>query len=123
MRVTDFRCGCPRPRCYKFLSDMWYIFFSKLFWVLLRVFFRVKIEGLQNIPKKTNFIIVSNHFSFLDPVIVMSHVGGVHCISMRCLYRIWWLRGFLNAIEAIPGGSASQKALDYLMHNENVGFS
>ncbi len=49
---------------------MGYWIFRALTIVLLKLLFRVKVEGLQNIPNKSNFIVASNHGSFLDAWII-----------------------------------------------------
>ena len=102
---------------------MWYWIFRAIFIVLLKLFFRFKVEGLQNIPQKTNFIIVANHTSFLDALIVMAAVPRkIHCLALRFLYGIFWVRWFLQLIEALPVGSASTKAFFLLVKNKNVGL-
>ncbi len=102
---------------------MWYRIFRILFFVIAKIFFRLKIEGLENIPQKTNFIIVSNHNSFLDPPVIMAAVRQkIHCIALRDIYKIYWLGWFLRVIETLPIGSSSQKAINLLMQNKNVGL-
>jgi 1-acyl-sn-glycerol-3-phosphate acyltransferase len=46
----------------------------------------------------------------------------IHCIALRRLYRIFWVRIFLEMIEALPIGSSSQKAVDLLLRERNVGL-
>ncbi|MCM8797156.1 MAG: 1-acyl-sn-glycerol-3-phosphate acyltransferase [Candidatus Omnitrophica bacterium] len=102
---------------------MWYWFFKILFTPIFKIFFRLKVEGLENLPKKTNFIIVANHRSYLDALVVMVAIPKkINVIAMRLLYKIWWLRWFLNINGALPCGSASQKAAELLMKNKNVGL-
>lgn len=91
--------------------------------VALKVFFGLKAEGIENLPKKTNFIIVANHVSFLDPLLVMAVVPRkIYCIALRDLYRIFWLRLFLRMMDTFPSGSSSQKAIDLLEQNKVVGL-
>ena len=102
---------------------MWYWIFKAVFFIIFKLLFRLKTEGVENIPKKSNFIIVANHSSFLDPLIVMAVVPKkIHCITLRFLYKISWIGWFLHAIEALPIGWSSQKALDLLTRNKNVGL-
>lgn len=102
---------------------MWYWIFRACARGLLKLFFRLKIEGIENIPRKTNFIIVANHPSYLDPLVVMAAVPQkIHCIALRFLYKFFWLRWFLQLVEALPVGSSSQKAIDLLNNNKNVGL-
>ena len=102
---------------------MWYWILRFYVRILLKLLFRLKIEGLENLPQKTNFIIVANHTSYLDPLVVMAAVPRkIHCLAMRFLYKFLWLRWFLKLVETLPIGSSSQKALDLLHKNQNVGL-
>src|SRR3989338_413046 len=102
---------------------MWYWLFRIIFIIIFKLCFGLKAEGLGNLPKKTNFIIVANHTSFLDATLVMAAVPRqIHCIALRGLYRIFWLRWFLRAVEALPSGSSSKGAIELLHKNKNVGL-
>jgi len=102
---------------------MWYWIFRAVFIVVLRLLFRLKAAGLENIPQKSNFIIVANHTSYLDPLVVMAVVPRkIHCIVLKNLYRVTWLRWFLRLIEAVPSGSSSEKTIELLANNKNVGL-
>lgn len=102
---------------------MWYWIFRALFIIVLKLFFRFKVEGLENLPQKTNFIIIANHASYMDSLVVMSAVPRkIHCIAVRWLYRVFFLRWFLKKIEALSSGGASGKAVSLLMAHKNVGL-
>lgn len=38
--------------------------------LLCKIFFRIEVRGKENMPKKGGFILASNHFSYLDPIIL-----------------------------------------------------
>lgn len=81
------------------------------------------MEGLENLPKKTNFIVVSNHTSFLDPFIIESVIPRkIHCLALRGLYYTSWVRWFLKLKETLPVGSSSEKAIYLLSKDEVVGL-
>lgn len=81
------------------------------------------MEGLENLPQKTNFIVVANHSSYLDTLVVGAAIPKkTYWIAMKDLYRIFWVRWFFQLIDALPSGSASDKAISLLMHNKNVGL-
>lgn len=71
--------------------------------VLARIVFRLQIRGKANIPKQGNFILASNHASFLDPVIL-----GVACprrlnyMARHSLFRIFFLGALLKNINVFP---------------------
>jgi 1-acyl-sn-glycerol-3-phosphate acyltransferase len=88
-----------------------------------KIFFRIKAEGVENIPRKSNFIIVSNHVSFLDPLLVMALVPQkIHCIALRSLYKLRRMKWVLLLGETLPSGRISRKAAHLLQHNKNVGL-
>ena len=45
-----------------------------LFGILARIFFRLKVEGQENIPKKGGFILAANHASSLDPFMIVAAI-------------------------------------------------
>lgn len=49
---------------------MLYLLFRLFFILLFKILFRVRVRGKENIPKSGNFLIASNHVSFLDPIAV-----------------------------------------------------
>ncbi len=44
--------------------------------VIIKSFFGIEMQGMENIPRKGAYILVSNHISYIDPV-------AVHAISRR----------------------------------------
>lgn len=103
---------------------MGYWIIKAISFVLLKTFFGFKVEGKENIPQKTNFIIVANHSSFLDPIIVQSVCPRkIHCLVWDKLYRNLFMRFFLWLEECISiGGVASLKAMRFLKQNRVIGI-
>lgn len=102
---------------------MWYWVFRGTSLILLKLFFRLKVEGLENLPPKNNFIVVANHASFLDPLVIAAAIPKkIHCIVSRALYRIPLLKWSLEKLEVVPTGSSSEEAADLLNKNKIVGL-
>lgn len=102
---------------------MWYWIFRPILIAIFKLFFRLKVEGLENLPQKTNFIAVANHASFLDPLVIMAAIPRkIHCIALRDLYRVSAISWFLQITDTLPSGSSSEKAIDLLTKNKNVGL-
>ncbi|PIQ89889.1 MAG: 1-acyl-sn-glycerol-3-phosphate acyltransferase [Candidatus Omnitrophica bacterium CG11_big_fil_rev_8_21_14_0_20_42_13] len=102
---------------------MFYWLFYVLFWVIFKTAFRLKVEGRENIPKKTNFIVASNHASFLDPLIIgVAIPKKIYWIAFRHLYNQIFLRWFMSLAKSLPTGKVSEKAALLLMQNKNVGI-
>jgi 1-acyl-sn-glycerol-3-phosphate acyltransferase len=73
---------------------------------LVRIFFRVKTEGLENLPKG-GYILVGNHLSYLDPLAfaysVYFHMKrSPHYLAKEALFRIPVLGGLLPKFGQIP---------------------
>ena len=60
-----------------------YGFLKFLLRTYFRVFFRLKIEGRENIPKKQTVIYASNHRSYYDPPLVGSGSRGKLCFMAK----------------------------------------
>jgi len=103
---------------------MWYWVFRTIAAIILRLFFRLKVEGTENIPQKGNFIVVANHVSFLDPFIVGAAIPKrIYWITLRNLYSASWFVGwFLKKVDTLPSGGSSKRAIYLLEHNKNVGL-
>ncbi len=102
---------------------MWYWIFKAFFTIVIRLFFKFKVEGLENIPQKTNFIVVANHASFLDPLVVgVAIPRKIYWLAFREIYTMFWLKWFMKITETLPTGGSSEKAFYLLMKNRNVGL-
>ena len=102
---------------------MWYRSFRILFILFYKFFFKLEVEGLDNIPRKTNFIIISNHTSWMDPVVLgVALPCRIYYIAMKALYRISWLKWYLKLMRALPTGTSSKQAITLLNTNKNIGL-
>jgi acyl-[acyl-carrier-protein]-phospholipid O-acyltransferase/long-chain-fatty-acid--[acyl-carrier-protein] ligase len=70
---------------------------------ILNAFFDIRYVGAENLPKEGGALIVCNHASYADPVLV----GGATSRFIRFLmfqpyFDIKWLRPFFQCLRAIP---------------------
>lgn len=82
---------------------MFYIIAKFIFLIIFKFFFRLKVTGQENIPQDGPFIIVANHSSLLDPVILgVSVRPKVIFIAAAYLFKIHWLGYLLRKANSIP---------------------
>ena len=82
---------------------MLYIIAKIKFLIIFKLFFRLKVTGQQNIPQDGPFIIVANHSSLLDPVILgVSVRPKVIFVAAAYLFKIGWLGYLLRKANSIP---------------------
>src|SRR5207244_8037452 len=63
---------------------------------LMRLLFRVRAEGLENLPENRQWVLTSNHISYLDPFALAAVLGWKH---LRNTYWAGWTGvAFTNAV-------------------------
>ncbi len=73
--------------------------------VIFRVFNRIRVEGLENIPPDGPLIVACNHLSNADPPSLLSYIALVrlpNIIAKKELFSIWPLGWALNNWGGIP---------------------
>jgi len=71
--------------------------------IIFKLVFRLKVTGSENIPKNNPFIVVANHSSLLDPVILgVSIRPKIVFVAAAYLFKIHWLGYLLRKANAIP---------------------
>ena len=98
---------------------------------LLRVVYRVKVVGRENVPRTGPVILASNHQSFIDSIFLPLTVRRrVTFVAKAEYFESWKTAWFFRAVGMIPlrrdGGSASEGALlaakDVLMSGGVLGI-
>ncbi len=80
-----------------------YGFFCLLSRVFLRVFSRIEVYGLENIPSSGAFILAPNHISFIDPPAAGAFVGReVYYMARKSLFDIPALGRIISWCNAFP---------------------
>lgn len=80
-----------------------------LAWLVINIIYRIRPTGLENIPRDGPAIVVCNHVSFMDPIIL----GGSVVRPMRFvmhfkIFEIPFLNFIFKTAKAIPIASASE---------------
>jgi 1-acyl-sn-glycerol-3-phosphate acyltransferase len=82
-----------------------------LVWILISTLYRIHSQGLENIPHKGPAVLVCNHISFVDALIV----GG--CVRRPVRFVMWYkifqipiLRFIFETAKAIPIASARENS-------------
>lgn len=102
---------------------MWYGIFRIIIGIVLKAFFGLKVEGLENLPQKTNFILVANHDSFLDPLAIgVAIPRRIYWIALSDFYNKFGLSWFMRKTGAQPTGKSATGLLKLLNEDKNVGL-
>jgi 1-acyl-sn-glycerol-3-phosphate acyltransferase len=109
------------------LNAGWFWFARWICRVFCILFFRVRTYGIDNVPKKGAFVLVSNHQSYLDPIFCVGSLKRPSSFVARdSLFRNWLFGPLISSLNAIPikqgesDLSAMRKVLDKLKKGGGV---
>ncbi|MBE3579520.1 MAG: 1-acyl-sn-glycerol-3-phosphate acyltransferase [Caldanaerobacter subterraneus] len=109
---------------------MFYYFAKVIVRAIVNVIFRIKVKGLENIPRKGPIIICPNHISLLDPPVVGALLNRrIYFMAKEELFRNPFLKLLLGTgLGAFPVKrgtadlSAIKTALNHLKKGRAVGI-
>ena len=89
---------------YLFINKITYSFISNfIVFPIFKLLFRGELVGVNNVPDKSSFIIVSNHGSLLDPPFLGHALGRkVSFMAKQELFKIPLLSSIIKACGAYP---------------------
>ncbi len=80
-----------------------------LAWIIISIFYRVRPSGIENIPDKGPAVIVCNHVSFMDPIIIGGSIRRpIRFVMYYKIFDIPFLNFFFRNAKAIPIASAQE---------------
>ena len=74
-----------------------------IIWLASRVFYRVRIRGMENIPHDGPAMLVSNHISWLDGIMLITMTSRPIRFLVYAPYaELWYLRWLARMFDVIP---------------------
>lgn len=71
--------------------------------LLTRICYRIKIEGLENVPEEGGVLLISNHVSWADAVILSAtQQRRIRFVMSKEIYEGHWLRGLFKLMKVVP---------------------
>ena len=79
-------------------------------WSVTQLFFRVRVVGAENLPKTGGALIVSNHVSYADAILIgCATPRFIRFLMWQPIYENKWLHPFCKLLQAIPLPTRSPK--------------
>ncbi|MCX5716346.1 MAG: AMP-binding protein [Candidatus Omnitrophica bacterium] len=101
---------------------------TKCLYVIFKIFFRLKIEGVENIPKEGPFILCPNHSSYLDAFIVAASVPhkcelNLFFMGFKAYFIQPVIKNLIRLMRVIPVDPAAEligamQASAFVIHNK-----
>ena len=80
-----------------------------LAWLIISVIYRIRPSGLENIPKKGPAVVVCNHVSYMDPIILAGSVRRpMRFVMWYKIFQIPLLNFIFRTMKAIPIAGARE---------------
>jgi len=74
-----------------------------LAWVLIRPIYRLRTAGLENIPERGPALLICNHISFVDPIVISAAVRRpIRFIMEHTIFEIPVMKTIFRGMKAIP---------------------
>ena len=96
---------------------------------LLKAFFRLGVEGVENVPGKKPFILAANHVSYLDPLVLGATCPRpIHFIMLREFWekpiigRLCRLAGSIPVDQRGPAAGTLRQAVGILRQGTVLGI-
>lgn len=80
-----------------------------LAWILINILYRIRPTGLENIPEKGPAVVVCNHVSYMDPILLTGSIKRpMRFVMYYRIFQIPLLRFFFEHLRAIPIAGAME---------------
>jgi len=74
-----------------------------LVWLLSHTIYRVRVEGRENVPEEGGALLVSNHVSYVDGVLLLLFSRRpIRIVAYADYIRKWWIRHLAKDMGTIP---------------------
>jgi 1-acyl-sn-glycerol-3-phosphate acyltransferase len=85
-----------------------------LSWLLIHIIYRLRVQGLERIPDSGPALLICNHVSFVDPIVISAACRRpVRFIMEASIFRIPVLNTIFRGMKAIPVAPAKEDAEVY----------
>lgn len=108
---------------------MVYRILKPIAWLILKLWNRLEIHGLENVPLDGKFIMVANHVSVLDPIVVGASLPRpIRFMAKKELFEVPILKGLISILGAFPVDrnktdfQAVKQSLKILSNHEVLGI-
>lgn len=105
-----------------------HLFVRLLLLPILKTGYRFHVDGLKNLPQKGGVLLLGNHISWIDWLVLQAaSPRAIKFVMFRPIYNKWYLNRFLRLFKVIPiGGGASRESIqmirEYLARGEVVAL-
>jgi len=99
---------------------MFYYLVKAICWLLLKIFWRMEIIGIENLPENGGLIIASNHVSYLDPAVLVASLNRkIYFITKKEVFKNTFVSFILKNLNAF---SVDRENVDMLAFKKAINI-
>ncbi len=105
------------------------LFIIKIVKLFISLFFKINIQNIDKLPKGTNYIVASNHSSYLDPPLLIVFLNNnINFIAKKELFKTFFISFFVKLYDSISVDRNNfnpitlKEAIKRLKNNKIVGI-
>lgn len=91
-----------------------HLFARILLFPILRIGYKISIQGIENIPPRGGALLLGNHISWIDWLVLqVASPRALKFVMFKSYYDKWYLRGIFKFFDVIPiSGGVSKSAIE-----------
>jgi|GEM_PF-417116 len=104
-------------------------FFIRIGKLIFNLFFKINIQNIDKLPKGSNYIVASNHSSYLDPpLLIVFFNNDINFIAKKELFKTFFISFFVKLWDSISVDRNNfnpitlKEAIKRLKNNKIVGI-
>ena len=99
---------------------MFYSIVRAIAWIILKIFWRMEIIGIENLPESGGLIIASNHVSYLDPAVLVASLNRkIYFITKKEVFKNTFVSFILKNLNAF---SVNRENVDILSFKKAINI-
>lgn len=93
--------ACPGGSVLRWL---WFQFARTTCLIWFKIFYRLRITGGSNMPRTGPVLVIANHQSFLDPILIGMATGKrpAHMLARKNLFKPFFIGWLLKSLNGVP---------------------
>ena len=93
------------------IGQLPHLFTRLLLLPILKSRYKVHVEGLENLPQSGGVLLLGNHISWIDWLVIqVASPRAIKFVMHRSIYDLWFLRWFLRFFHVIPIAAGASKS-------------
>lgn len=118
-----FSCVISLIGSFYAIFQMPHLFTRLLLLPILKSSYRFNVEGLENLPQSGGVLLLGNHISWIDWLVLqVASPRAIKFVMYREIYNQWYLNWFLKIFNVIPiGAGASKQSIKAIRERLNNG--